>query len=182
MKTLRALFRDRRFSIGAVIMLVLIVLAFLSFFSPYDPTEWRVVPRDLPPSRGALAGDELAGPGRVLAADRRHPQFPPAGDCRRVHLQGHRADGRPGVRLQRGLHRSGAHVRQRWLPRAAAAADPVLLAMMLQEQLSLLDHGRALRGDGLGVRRPLHPVANPEPAGAGVHLYRHPLRERLRSS
>jgi peptide/nickel transport system permease protein len=50
MKTLRALFRDRRFAIGAVIMLVLTVLALLSFISPYDPTVWRLVPRDLPPS------------------------------------------------------------------------------------------------------------------------------------
>ena len=49
MKTLRALLRDRRFSLGAAIMSVLVVLALLSFFAPYDPTEWRVVPRDLPP-------------------------------------------------------------------------------------------------------------------------------------
>jgi peptide/nickel transport system permease protein len=50
MKTLRALFRDRRFGIGATVLIVLIVLALLSFFAPYDPSVWRVVPRDLPPS------------------------------------------------------------------------------------------------------------------------------------
>jgi peptide/nickel transport system permease protein len=61
MKTLRALFKDRRFSLGAVIMLVLIVLAFLSFFSPYDPTEWRVVPQDLPPSREYYLGTSSLG-------------------------------------------------------------------------------------------------------------------------
>lgn len=61
MKTLRALFRDRRFSIGATVMGVLIVLALLSFFSPYDPTEWRVVPRDLPPSGEYLLGTSSLG-------------------------------------------------------------------------------------------------------------------------
>jgi peptide/nickel transport system permease protein len=61
MKTLRALFKDRRFSLGAVIMLVLIVLAFLSFFSPYDPTEWRVVPQDLPPSHEYYLGTSSLG-------------------------------------------------------------------------------------------------------------------------
>jgi peptide/nickel transport system permease protein len=50
MKTLKALFRAARFSIGAIIMLVLVLLSLLSFVSPSDPTVWRVVPRDLPPS------------------------------------------------------------------------------------------------------------------------------------
>jgi peptide/nickel transport system permease protein len=61
MKTLRALFRDRRFSLGAGIMFVLIVLAFLSFFSPYDPQEWRVVPQDLPPSGEYWLGTSSLG-------------------------------------------------------------------------------------------------------------------------
>jgi peptide/nickel transport system permease protein len=61
MKTLRALFSDRRFSIGAIVMLVLILLALLSFFSPYDPTVWRVVPRDLPPSIEHLLGTNSLG-------------------------------------------------------------------------------------------------------------------------
>jgi peptide/nickel transport system permease protein len=50
MKTMRELLRDRRFSLGAGVLLVLAVLALLSFFSPYDPLEWHVVPRDRPPS------------------------------------------------------------------------------------------------------------------------------------
>lgn len=61
MKTLQALFKDRRFALGAVIMLVLIVLACLSFFSPYDPTEWRVVPQDRPPSLEYYLGTSSLG-------------------------------------------------------------------------------------------------------------------------
>jgi peptide/nickel transport system permease protein len=61
MKTLRALFRDGRFSIGATVMFVLIVLALLSFFSPYDPTVWRLVPRDLPPSGEHILGTSSLG-------------------------------------------------------------------------------------------------------------------------
>ncbi|HRJ42391.1 MAG TPA: ABC transporter permease [Caldilineaceae bacterium] len=61
MKTLRALFRDRRFAISATVMFILIVLALLSFFSPYDPTEWRVVPRDRPPSAEFILGTSSQG-------------------------------------------------------------------------------------------------------------------------
>ncbi len=61
MKTLRALFRDRRFSIGATVLIVLVVLALLSFFAPYDPSVWRVVPRDLPPSAKHLLGTTSLG-------------------------------------------------------------------------------------------------------------------------
>jgi peptide/nickel transport system permease protein len=61
MKTLRALLSDRRFAIGATVMLILVVLALMSFFSPYDPTEWRVVPRDLPPSGEHILGTSSLG-------------------------------------------------------------------------------------------------------------------------
>jgi peptide/nickel transport system permease protein len=61
MKTLKALFRDGRFAIGATVMSILVVLALLSLFSPYDPTEWRVVPRDLPPSRQHILGTSSLG-------------------------------------------------------------------------------------------------------------------------
>jgi peptide/nickel transport system permease protein len=61
MKTLQALFRDPRFAIGATVMSVLVVLALLSLFSPYDPTEWRVVPRDLPPSGQHILGTSSLG-------------------------------------------------------------------------------------------------------------------------
>lgn len=61
MKTLRELCRDGRFSLGAAVFLVLAVLALLTPFSPYDPTEWRVVPRDMPPSREYLLGTDSKG-------------------------------------------------------------------------------------------------------------------------
>ena len=61
MKTLRALFLDRRFSIGMIVMLILILLAILSLFSPYDPTVWRVVPRDMPPSAEHFLGTNSLG-------------------------------------------------------------------------------------------------------------------------
>jgi peptide/nickel transport system permease protein len=50
MRTLRELLKDRRFAIGATLVLVLLLLALASFVSPYDPTEWRVVMRDMKPS------------------------------------------------------------------------------------------------------------------------------------
>lgn len=61
MKTLRDLGRDSRFSLGAVVALILLLLALLSFFSPYDPVEWRVVPRDLPPSWEHPLGTDSKG-------------------------------------------------------------------------------------------------------------------------
>ena len=50
MKLLRDLMRDYRFTTGFVVLVVLVLFALLSFFSPYDPTEWGVVPRDMRPS------------------------------------------------------------------------------------------------------------------------------------
>ena len=50
LQTLKELLRNARFSVGAAMLLTLVVLALLSFVSPYDPTEWRVVRRDLAPS------------------------------------------------------------------------------------------------------------------------------------
>jgi peptide/nickel transport system permease protein len=61
MKTLRDLCRDGRFSLGAAVFLVLAVLALLTPFSPYDPTEWRVAPRDMPPSWEHLLGTDSKG-------------------------------------------------------------------------------------------------------------------------
>jgi peptide/nickel transport system permease protein len=61
MKTLRELLRDPRFAIGAAVLLVLVGLALLSFFSPYDPTEWHVVLRDMPPSREHPLGTNSMG-------------------------------------------------------------------------------------------------------------------------
>jgi peptide/nickel transport system permease protein len=61
MRTLRELFKDRRFAIGAAVLLVLFGLALLSFFSPDDPTEWHVAPRDLRPSWEHLFGTDSKG-------------------------------------------------------------------------------------------------------------------------
>lgn len=61
MKTLRALFRDPRFSIGAIVMLILVLLSLVSFFSPTDPTIWRTVPRDQPPSAKYWLGTTSLG-------------------------------------------------------------------------------------------------------------------------
>ncbi len=61
LKTLRELCRDRQFGLGAAMLLVLAVLTLLTLFSPYDPTEWRVVARDLPPSWGHLLGTSSLG-------------------------------------------------------------------------------------------------------------------------
>jgi len=61
MKTLRELFRNGWFSFGAAVLLVLAVLVLLSFFSPDDPTEWRVAPRDLPPSWEHVLGTDSKG-------------------------------------------------------------------------------------------------------------------------
>ncbi len=40
---------------------VLLGMALLSFFSPYDPTLWNVVPRDLKPSAEHLLGTDSNG-------------------------------------------------------------------------------------------------------------------------
>jgi peptide/nickel transport system permease protein len=61
MKTFKELWRDRRFAIGASVLLVLAVLALLSFFSPYDPQEIRAVPRDQPPSMEYYLGTNSLG-------------------------------------------------------------------------------------------------------------------------
>jgi len=49
-KVLRDLFKDYRFVLSFCVLTFLVILALLSFVSPYDPTLWGEVPRDLPPS------------------------------------------------------------------------------------------------------------------------------------
>jgi len=49
-KVLRDLFKDYRFALSFCVLIVLVSMALLSIFSPYDPTLWGVVPRDLKPS------------------------------------------------------------------------------------------------------------------------------------
>ena len=61
MRTLIELLKDLRFSLGAGVLLVLLVLSLLSYASPFDPIEWRVVPRDLPPSSEHILGTTSTG-------------------------------------------------------------------------------------------------------------------------
>lgn len=61
MKLLRDLFRDYRFAVAFIVLVVLLLFAGLSFFSPYDPTEWGVVPRDRPPSSEFWLGTDSNG-------------------------------------------------------------------------------------------------------------------------
>ena len=59
--TLKELFRDYRFFFGFIVVFVLLTLALLSFFSPYDPTLWYSVPRDMPASTKHLLGTDSRG-------------------------------------------------------------------------------------------------------------------------
>ncbi len=61
MKTLRDLFRDYRFALSFIVLLIIVILALLSIFSPYDPTLWNVVPRDMRPSAEYWLGTDSNG-------------------------------------------------------------------------------------------------------------------------
>lgn len=61
MKTLRDLFRDYRFVFSFGVLVIIVVMALLSFFSPYDPTLWNVVPKDMKPSSEYLLGTDSNG-------------------------------------------------------------------------------------------------------------------------
>jgi len=60
-KTLIDLFKDYRFSFAFVGLVFIVVMALLSFFSPYDPTLWHVVPRDMKPSSEHWLGTDSNG-------------------------------------------------------------------------------------------------------------------------
>jgi len=60
-KTLIDLFKDYRFSFAFVVLVFIVVMALLSFFSPYDPTLWHVVPRDMKPSSEHWLGTDSNG-------------------------------------------------------------------------------------------------------------------------
>lgn len=141
MKTLQALLRDARFSIGAAIMLVLIVLAVLSFVSPYNPQEWRQVPRDLPPSGKYLLGTSSLGQDvfwQLTAAIRNSLLLAvfAAAISRVIALTVGLVSGYAGGIVDRVLMfiNDGFIV----LPLLLIL---ILLALMLQEQLSLLTMG-----------------------------------------
>ena len=61
MKVFRDLFRDYRFAVSFCVLVVILLFGFLSFFSPYDPTLWNVVPRDMQPSLKHLLGTDSNG-------------------------------------------------------------------------------------------------------------------------
>ncbi len=61
MKILGDLFRDYRFSFSFLVLLIIVVMAVLSIFSPYDPTLWNVVPRDMRPSAEYWLGTDSNG-------------------------------------------------------------------------------------------------------------------------
>ena len=61
MKTLKDLFKDYRFCFSFGVLVIIVILAFLSLFSPYDPTLWNVVPKDLHPSAKYLLGTDSNG-------------------------------------------------------------------------------------------------------------------------
>ncbi len=61
MRILRDLFRDYRFAFSFGVMVIIVVMAFLSIFSPYDPTLWNVVPKDMKPSAEHWLGTDSNG-------------------------------------------------------------------------------------------------------------------------
>jgi peptide/nickel transport system permease protein len=60
-KIIRDLFRDYRFVLSFVVLLILVILSLVAFFCPYDPTLTGVVPRDLPPSVKYWLGTDSKG-------------------------------------------------------------------------------------------------------------------------
>jgi peptide/nickel transport system permease protein len=60
-KILRDLFRDYRFCFSFGVLVIIVIMAVLSIFSPYDPTLWNVVPRDLKPSAQHWLGTDANG-------------------------------------------------------------------------------------------------------------------------
>jgi peptide/nickel transport system permease protein len=61
MKMLRDLFKDYRFAFSFIVLLIIVIMAVLSFFAPFDPSQWHVVPRDLPPSADHILGTDTNG-------------------------------------------------------------------------------------------------------------------------
>jgi peptide/nickel transport system permease protein len=61
MRVLRDLFQDYRFRFSFIVLIILLFFSLLSFFSPYDPTLWGEVPRDMPPSTTNPLGTDSRG-------------------------------------------------------------------------------------------------------------------------
>jgi len=60
-KILRDLFKDYRFCFSFGVLVIILVLATLSLFSPYDPSLWNVVPKDMKPSAEYILGTDSNG-------------------------------------------------------------------------------------------------------------------------
>lgn len=60
-RTLIDLFKDYRFTFAFLVLVIIVIMALLSFFSPYDPTLWHVVPRDMKPSTDHILGTDSNG-------------------------------------------------------------------------------------------------------------------------
>ncbi len=61
MKILRDLFKDYRFTFSFVVLVIILAMALLSFFSPYDPTLWNVVSKNMKPSAAHILGTDSNG-------------------------------------------------------------------------------------------------------------------------
>ena len=61
MRFFRDLLKDYRFVFSFIVLVVIVTMALLSFFSPYDPTLWNVVPRDMKPSAEYILGTDSNG-------------------------------------------------------------------------------------------------------------------------
>lgn len=61
MSVVRDLFKDYRFTFSFIVLVVILSMAILSLFSPFDPSIWNVVPRDLPPSADHVLGTDSNG-------------------------------------------------------------------------------------------------------------------------
>jgi peptide/nickel transport system permease protein len=60
-RVFRDLFRDYRFALSFCVLSLLLLLAILTIFSPYDPTEWGVIQRDLKPAWPHILGTDSRG-------------------------------------------------------------------------------------------------------------------------
>ena len=61
MKVLRDLFRDYRFAVSFIVLVLLVTLGLMSLVSPVDPTEWGTFMRDLDPSAEHWLGTDANG-------------------------------------------------------------------------------------------------------------------------
>jgi peptide/nickel transport system permease protein len=61
MKVLRDLVKDYRFTFSFIVLVIILSLAILSLFSPYDPTLWGVVPKNMKPSAEYILGTDSNG-------------------------------------------------------------------------------------------------------------------------